>query len=291
MAGLAEETEIETPETDDEPQETDAKEPDEGAEAEADEGEKPEAESDEVDVYIGDAPPPAEEKEQAPEWVRELRKKSREDARRIRELEAKLAAQKEPAPAAPKLGPKPSLKDDDVDYDAEKFEAKLAEWHEAKRKVDEANAEALKRQDAMVAEHRARLEGYAKAKTALKVKDFDDAEEVVVGTLSIPQQDLLIKATDAPAVVVYALGKNPAKAKELAAITDPVKFVSAIAKLEAQVKVSNRKSPPPAEPTPSGTGRLSGTDSTLEKLRAKAEKTGDYSEVVAYKAKLSKKGK
>ena len=84
--------------------------------------------------------------------------------------------------------------------------------------------------------------------------------------------------------MIYALGKNPTKAKELSAINDPVKFAFAVAKLETQLKVTNRKAAPPPESTVRGTGRVSGAvDSTLERLRADAEKTGDYSKVMQYK--------
>ena len=65
---------------------------------------------------------------------------------------------------------------------------------------------------------------------------------------------------------------------------DPVKFAFAVAKLETQLKVTNRKAAPPPESTVRGTGRVSGAvDSTLERLRADAEKTGDYSKVMQYK--------
>jgi hypothetical protein len=83
---------------------------------------------------------------------------------------------------------------------------------------------------------------------------------------------------------VYALGKNPKKLKELASITDPVKFAFAIAKLETQLKVSNKKPAPPPEKVVGGTAPIRGAvDSTLERLRADAERTGDYSKVFAYR--------
>ena len=46
---------------------------------------------------------------------------------------------------------------------------------------------------------------------------------------------------------MYALGKNPKKAKELGEITDPVKFAFAVAKLETQLTVTSRKQVPPPE--------------------------------------------
>jgi hypothetical protein len=85
-------------------------------------------------------------------------------------------------------------------------------------------------------------------------------------------------------LLIYAIGKSTKRAKELAAITDPVKFAFAVAKLETQLKVTNRKAASPPEKTVQGTGRVSGTvDSTLDRLRAEAEKTGNYSKVMAYK--------
>ena len=131
---------------------------------------------------------------------------------------------------------------------------------------------------------RAKLNSYSKAKTELKVKDFDDAEATVQETLNSTQQGIILQGAENPALLVYALGKNPKKAKELASITDPVKYAFAVAKLETQLKVTNRKAAPPPEKTVRGTGPVSGTvDSQLERLRADAEKTGDYSKVMAYK--------
>jgi hypothetical protein len=93
-------------------------------------------------------------------------------------------------------------------------------------------------------------------------------------------------------MVVYALGKNPKKAKELASITDPVKFAFAVAKLEAQLKVAPRKTPPPPEGAIRSTAPISGTvDSNLDRLRSEAERTGDYSKVYRYKQQLKAKAR
>jgi hypothetical protein len=265
-----------------EPSADSAETPPEGGEQQASEAP---AQSDDVEISIGDTPTPKEEP--APEWVKELRRKAREDARRIKELEARIAVQAPPAEAAPTLGPKPTLKDHD--YDDEKFEAALDAWHEQRRKVEAAKATAEAKAQEERKAWQQKLTAYSEAKTKLGVPDYDDAEAVVQDTLSVAQQSILLAGCENPALVAYALGKAPAKAKELASLTDPVKFAFALAKLESQIKMT-KKSPPPAEKSITGTGRASGTDSTLEKLRAEAERTGDYSKVVAYKATL-KKGK
>lgn len=247
-------------------------------------GAEGEGADDEVVVTIGEEPPASQEEEvaKAPEWVRELRKSSREKDRKIRELEDKLkattGAETKPAP----LGKKPTL--EDHDYDADKFEAALADWYDRKRKADEEAARVEAEQKEAQKAWQAKLDAYGKAKTELKVKDFDDAEATVQEMFSATQQGIMLQGAENPALLVYALGKNPKKLKELSSTTDPVKFAFAVAKLETQLKVTNRKAAPPPEKTVRGTGPVSGTvDSQLERLRAEAEKSGDYSKVMAYR--------
>lgn len=241
-----------------------------------------EDDEEEVVVSIGEeAPPPAEEV-RAPEWVRELRKANREKDRKIKELEAKLntsATENKPVSA----GPKPTL--EGCDYDSDVFEAKLAEWYERKREADAAEAKQREAVEAEAAAWQKKLQDYEKAKSSLRVRDYEDAEATALENFTVTQQGIVIQGSENPALLVYAIGKNPAKAKELASITDPVKFAFAVAKLETQLKVTNRKAAASPERTiNSGGGRLSGAmDSTLERLRAEAEKTGDYTKVLRYK--------
>jgi hypothetical protein len=257
--------------------------PEAQAEGEQAQAQDDSAESDEVVVSIGEDAPPPEEQTQAPEWVRELRKTNRELQRQNRELQSKLqtTAQTETKPVV--LGKKPSL--EEHDYDADKFEAALADWFERKRKADEAaakqEAEVMNQQKAW----QAKLDNYGKAKAELRVKDFDDAEAVAQELFNVTQQGVMLQGADNPALVVYALGKNPKKAQELADIKDPVKFAFAVAKLEKDLKVTNRKAAPPPERIVSGTGRVSGAvDSTLDRLREEAARTGNMTKVIQYKA-------
>lgn len=248
----------------------------------------PAPEPEEVIVTIGDEKP-AEEEEQAPDWVRDLRRKNREDQKRIRELEAKLQ-QAQPQQAVPRLGPKPTL--EGMDYDSQKYEAALEQWYSQKRQVDEFQSKVKQAEQQQMQAWQAKLEAYGTAKQSLKVRDYDDAEATVQEALNTVQQGVLLQGADNPAMVVYALGKNPKKAKELAAITDPVKFAFAVAKLEAQLKVAPRKTPPPPESSVRSTAPISGAvDSNLDRLRAEAERTGDYSKVFKYRQQLKAKGR
>ena len=238
--------------------------------------------TEEVVVSIGEEAPPPEEHTPAPEWVKELRKTNRELQRQNRELQGRLqAAPPETKPVV--IGNKPKL--EDHDYDADAYEEALTSWFERKRQADEVNAkqeaEVMNQQKAW----QAKLDGYGKAKAELRVKDFEDAEEVAQQVFSITQQGVLLQGADNPALVVYALGKNPAKAKELAEIKDPVKFAFAVAKLEKDLKVTNRRQAPAPERIVTGTGRSSGAvDSTLERLREDAARTGNMTKVIQYRA-------
>ena len=250
--------------------------------SDGEEGESGDDGDDDVVISIGEEAPPQEEETRAPEWVRELRKSNREKERKIRELEAKLnATATETKPVA--LGKKPTL--EDCDYDSDDFEAKLAEWYERKREYDAAEATAEAQRDAEAKAWQDKLDSYAKAKASLKVRDYEDAEAFALDTFNVTQQGIVLQGSDNPALIIYALGKNTKRAKELASINDPVKFAFAVAKLETQLKVTNRKAAASPERTiTSGGGRLSGSvDSTLERLREEALKTGDLSKVMAYK--------
>jgi hypothetical protein len=237
-------------------------------------------EEEEVVVSIGEeSPPPEEESHPAPQWVKELRKSHREQQRLIRELEAKLSTAE---PKRPPLGNKPKL--EDFDYDTDKFEGALENWYERKRAVDAETAKAKAAEEEAARSWQARLDEYGKAKSALRVRDYEDAEATTQEALSEVQQGILLQGADNPALVVYAIGKNPKRAKELAAISDPVKFAFAVAKLEKELKVTTRKPPPPPESPVKSSGRTAGTvDNQLDRLRAEALKTGDLSKVLAYK--------
>ena len=75
-------------------------------------------ETEELELSIGDESLTSqEEKEEAPAWVKELRKTNREQAKRIKEYERKLAEKESPPDLT--LGPEPTL--EQFDYDEDKF--------------------------------------------------------------------------------------------------------------------------------------------------------------------------
>jgi len=244
---------------------------------------------DDVTVSFGDDAPDPEEVEiaKAPQWVKELRKSKKESERKIRELEAKLAQTQQAENKPVVLGEKPTL--ESCDYDTDEYDQRLQSWYEQKRKVDDEAARIATEQEQANQAWQERISSYEQSKQKLGVKDFDDVESMVTGTLSHIQSGLILQAVKDPALMVLALGRNPTKLKELAAMSDPVQFTVAIAKLEDKLKVTDRKARPAPEKTLKGNARLSGTDSKLAELEAEAIRTGDRTKLIAFKKKLNSK--
>lgn len=245
-----------------------------------------EGQAEEVVVSIGDESPSSEEEEhqQAPPWLKDLRKENREKGRRIRELEEELAKSKNPGQPGDQLK-KPSLTDPDIDFDEEKYERKFEAWQ---KQEQDRRAEADRQKAEQVAQENAwktRVAAYDDGKAALKLADFDDAEGTVREAMNQTQMGIIIHGAKNPALVTYALGKAPAKLKELASIKDPIQFAFAVANLETQVKTTTRKAAPPAAEAPirGNTPASLGGDAELTRLEAEAERTGDRTKVVAYR--------
>lgn len=236
-----------------------------------------------VVVTIGDESPSSTEEEAAaaaPEWVKQLRKTKRDQDKELRELRQKLAEKEAPQQAATVA--KPTL--ESCEYDEEEYDRRYDAW----KAQDAARAEQQRAKEAQTKAvedaWKATLDNHSKAKAALRVDDYEDAEATIAEVLNVTQQGIIISGAANSAVVLYALGKNPEKAKELASITDPVKFAFAVAKLEEKMKVTSRKAPPAPERKVNGSASVSGSvDSKLAALEAEADRTGDRSKIVAYK--------
>lgn len=232
-----------------------------------------------------------EEAEPAPEWVKDLRKKHRELERENRDLRAKVSAANgmENAPAI--LPKKPRLDDDGIDYDQEKYEAELDAWYAKKADFDRQERENEKAEAEKQNSFNAKLESYNQAREKIRVPDFEDAEGNLINALDRTQQGIIIDACENPALLVYALGRNQGKLNELAAIKNPVQFAYAVSKLENTMKVTKKTAAAEVEKMPPSFGgkSVASADKNLDRLRAEAEKTGDYSKVMQYKKQLKAK--
>lgn len=239
----------------------------------------------ELVVTIGDEHPEADPfvGQKAPSWVKDLRKKEREQAREIAKLKEQLQAA---TPAAQLELPKePEL--EDYDYDSARFKAAHRDWLEKSRAIEAKNKAAKDHEAETQRAWQERLAGYDTNKKKLGVADYDEAEQTVFGVMSATQQGIILQGSDKPELIIYALGRNPAKLQSLASIQDPVRYAFAVAQLETQLKTTRR---PATQPEGRVEQRSAGVPTTsqagLEKLRAEAAKTGNYSKVLEYKRQM-----
>lgn len=231
---------------------------------------------------------PETESTEAPQWVKDLRKEHRETVRKLRTLEAEKADREAKAgqQKQSELGEKPTLAS--CDYDEEVYEPKLADWYKRKSEIEARERDAQAQAERQNQEWQAKLEAHKKAASALRVSDYEEASEAVKEAFSDIQYAIMHEA-DNSAVLEYAIGKRPAKVKELAAITNPIKFAMALAKLETQVKTTAKKTAPAPETRVRASAPVSGAvDSKLAKLMEEADRTGDRTKVAAYHRERSK---
>lgn len=247
-------------------------------------GEEEPAEDDGEEIVTfgdGDSPAPGDADTNL---VRHLRAQLSEKEKELKQL------RKAPPVAAPiEVGEKPTLAG--MDYDEEAFETALDQWKERKAKADAQAREVEQAQRQQTEAWNNELKAHAEKRAALKFRDAQEAEDVVVATLSDVQQVVLVKAAENSALVAYALGKNPGKLAEISKITDPLKLAAAIARLEGKLTVTKRGGPPEPERIASGSApvAMGSTDKQLERLERDADRTGDRTKLVAYKRQLKAK--
>jgi len=240
-------------------------------------------EDEEIVSFEGEAAPASGEAETG--LVKHLRAQLREKAKEVETLR-KSAPQVAPI----EVGEKPTLAG--CDYDEEAYETQLDQWKARKSQADEQarTAQATQKQaaDAWAEE----LQGHHQKKAALKFKDVQEAEDVALAALSELQQAVIVKAANDSAMVIYALGKHPAKLAELSKITDPLKLAAHVARLEGKLTVTKRGGPPEPERIARGGAPIAGAkDKELERLEKEADRTGDSSKLIAYRAKLKARAK
>lgn len=238
-------------------------------------------------TIAGAEAPTAEEAEQETPVIRQVREAQREEARKRKAAEKELAELKakttQPAQEqAPVVGAKPKL--EDFDFDSDQYEAATEKWYEQKQAKAAFDAKQAAAQQTAEQEHQKVLTTYRTAAAALPVDQakFKAAEAEVVSTFDRLQQNILLKAK-APERLVYAIGNNPAKLEELAKIKDPIALAYELGRVEVGLTVTKQKKSAPAPDRPLHGGGSGNADSTLERLEAEAEKTGDRSKIIAFR--------
>lgn len=238
----------------------------------------------ELELTIGDEAAPASG-ERDTDLVKHLRAEIRRRDEAIAE-----ARKGQSAPQSIVVGERPTL--ESCEYNEEKFAEEFEAW-DARRKTaeraeSEAEAAARKANEAWQTEVR----NYEAKRAELKFPDAQEVVDTAATSLNSVQQAVVVRVADNPALVFYALGKNPARLAEIASITDPLKQAAAIAKLEGTLKVTSKRKAPDPEQIATGNASVThGTDKTLERLEKKAAQTGDRTELIAYKRNLKTSAK
>jgi len=258
---------------------------------------KTEVEGDAVDeedivISLGDevvTPKQDEDKTPAPEWVKELRKRTKEQEKIIREQQAQLDALKVPE-QKPALRKRPALSDDGIDYDEDAYAVDMDKWYEEKRAFDAAEAEKKAQAEKAEQTWQEKVAGYNEGREKLaKIEDFEEAESSAMRSLSSIQQGIIVSTIESAPHVMYALGKNPEKLAELKAITDPIQFTAALVRLESKMTIGRKPATKPEKVVTGNTAVGGINDKTLDRLRDEAQKTGDFTKVIEYKKQLRSK--
>lgn len=214
-----------------------------------------------------------------------LREVAKENARKARELAAELAAAKaEKEAVAEEEIVKPTI--EQFGYNTERFEEALIAYHEKRRALDAKKAAAQKAEDDAKADFQSRFDAYTKAKSAIRVPDFEDVEDVVRQALTPQQQSIILRNSDRPEQVIYALGKSPKALSELAKVKEFDRFAFQLAKLEGSIKVSQKSPPPPESKLKGGNAAAAASGNLASQLKAaeaRAEITKDRTEVLRIK--------
>lgn len=208
--------------------------------------------------------------QEAPEWVKQVRKENRELKRQLKQRESQQHEQQQA------LREKPTL--DAHEYDSDAYEQDYAAWLSEKSQHDA-------RQKAEQEKYQHYDERYKSSVDAVraKVADYDEIEQSIVETVPPQRQALIKMLVDDPARMVVALGKSPAQLEKLLGLDD-IQFAKQIVLMEQQMS-SKTKSRNPNKPKPKThelEGAAGGVDTKLAKLEAEAAKTGDRSKIHAY---------
>lgn len=231
-------------------------------------------------------PPPAPKDSVA--WAR-LRKAEQAARLKAAELERKLADLTQPT-GITDPGPEPTI--EDCDYDQVVFKERVRQWDRAVAEKKAAEARQAEQVEAQKRSDQAVMTSYeaAKAELSKQLPGYAEAEKAVGQALGRDAQHAILSVAENPAKIVYTLGQRPELLGEFAKETNRDRFIAKLVKLEARVKMQKKGTPPPEKPVRGTGAATAGTNnSTLEKLRAEAEKTGDYSKVNAWKREQKRK--
>ncbi|RNW28982.1 scaffolding protein [Citrobacter werkmanii] len=260
---------------------------------EADDHENGEVETEEGDdseqeFYFGDEKldSPTSEEAKDPALVKHLRSTIKEKDRELKELRrlSTQPAQQQPVISQPPVMPK--LTDPGIDYDEDLLQEKLEQWAKDNDQYKEQQRVIKQQQEMLNEQLKAKVTNYQQRVKSLKVRGFADAEQIVREEIPVSIQDAILLEAEKPEMVVLALGRNAELRKQLAETTNPVALGRLLERIESKAKTMP-KAKTNAATTPEVKGSNGAVINNLDKLKAKALETGDWTPYFA--AKKAKK--
>lgn len=246
-----------------------------------------EEEGQELAFYLGDdeLDSPSSEEDKDPALVKHLRHTIKEKERELKELRRQPSNPVVPQETIqpPRM---PQMSDEDISWDEQVYQERVKAWGEENGKYQAQQSERQRHQQEAQQVYQQKVAGYQDRVKALKVPGYRHAEQAVLDDVPIPIQNAILLFAEKPEMVVLALGRNAELRKQMAEATDPV----AIGRLIGSIESKARLMPKPknkAASVPEVRGSNGAVMNNLEKLREKAEKSGDYTEYFA--AKRAKK--
>lgn len=157
---------------------------------------------------------------------------------------------------------------------------------EANGKYQEQVRERKREEEARTATLQQKAANYMQRVKALKVAGYQDAEQAVREDVPVHIQDMILLESEKPEIVVLALGRNAELRKQLAEATNPVAIGRLLERIESKARIMP-KAKTTAATTPTVKGSNGAVINNLDKLKARALETGDWTPYFA--AKKAKK--
>lgn len=242
----------------------------------------------EEEFYFGDdkLDSPASEDDKDPALVKHLRSTIKEKERELKELRRQPATQQQVTPPQPPR--MPQLSDDGIDYDESVFQQRMQEWSTEATKFQSYQAEQQRQHQDLQQRHQLKIQQYLERSKALKVHNYQQAEQLVIDDVPESIQGAIIHYAEKPELVVLALGRNAALRKQVAEATNPVELGRLIGTIESKAKTMPKAKTTSAT-IPEVKGNGGAAINNIDKLREKAQETGDYSALIAAKRKQKSK--
>ncbi|MBQ5151524.1 scaffolding protein [Citrobacter freundii] len=247
-----------------------------------------EGDDSEQEFYFGDEKldSPTSEEAKDPALVKHLRSTIKEKDRELKELRrlSTQPAQQQPVIAQPPVMPK--LTDPGIDYDEDLLQEKLEQWAKDNDQYKEQQRVIKQQQEMLNEQLKAKVTNYQQRVKSLKVRGFADAEQIVREEIPVSIQGTILLEAEKPEMVVLTLGRNAELRKQMAETTNPVALGRLLERIESKAKTMP-KAKTNAATTPEVRGSNGAVINNLDKLKAKALETGDWTPYFA--AKKAKK--